>query len=144
MTERSRLQALTVQQAAITHKLSEVGNLVAASLDRRTVLQEVTDSATSLTEAEFGAFVSNMLDPNASELDTVYAVSGVPKEAIEKFVAPRATAIFGPMFHGQGIVRLDDVTQDLRYVLDSPDLRRAGWAAPGSQLPRRAGQSGVG
>jgi PAS domain S-box-containing protein len=121
VTERSRLQALTVQQAAITHKLSEVGNLVAASLDRRTILQEVTDSATSLTEAEFGAFVSNMRDPNASELDTVYSVSGVPKEAVEKFVAPRATAIFGPTFHGRGSVRLDDVTQDLRYVLDLPD-----------------------
>jgi signal transduction histidine kinase len=33
---------------------------------------------------------------------------------------PRNTAIFGPTFRGEGVVRLDDVTTDPRYALNAP------------------------
>src|SRR5687768_2776183 len=45
----------------------------------------------------------------------LYTVSGAPREAFASFPNPRATAIFAPTFHGEGPVRLDDVTQDPRY-----------------------------
>jgi len=44
----------------------------------------------------------------------------VSKEAFEGFPQPRATAIFAPTFHGEGVVRLDDVTQDPRYGMSPP------------------------
>ena len=45
---------------------------------------------------------------------------GAPREAFAKFPHPRATAIFAPTFHGEGPVRLDDVTADPRYGHSAP------------------------
>jgi len=36
----------------------------------------------------------------------LYTLSGVPKEAFEGFPQPRATAIFAPTFHGEGVAVL--------------------------------------
>jgi signal transduction histidine kinase/ActR/RegA family two-component response regulator len=47
-------------------------------------------------------------------------LSGVSKEAFEGFPQPRATAVFAPTFHGEGVVRLDDVTEDPRYGHNLP------------------------
>jgi PAS domain S-box-containing protein len=124
ITERSRLQALAAQQAAISQKLSEVGNLVAASLDRTTIVQEVTDSATSLTEAELGAFLYTMHNPQSGQSETLYALSGTSKDAFRASGDPRGSKIFGPAFHGDGLLRLDDVTQDPR--VDGPKDSPAG------------------
>jgi hypothetical protein len=33
---------------------------------------------------------------------------------------PRNTAIFNPTFQGEGVVRIDDVTQDPRYGKNTP------------------------
>ena len=45
---------------------------------------------------------------------------GVPRESFSKFPAPRNTALFGPTFRGEGVLRLDDVTQDPRYGQNPP------------------------
>ena len=50
----------------------------------------------------------------------LYTLSGAPKEAFDEFPQPRATAVFAPTFHGEGVVRLDDVTQDPRYGKNPP------------------------
>lgn len=60
VTDRARLRALAAEQAMVSQKLSEVGSLVASSLDRSTVVQKVTEAARALTGAEFGAFFSNV------------------------------------------------------------------------------------
>jgi PAS domain S-box-containing protein len=120
VTERARLQAVAAEQTVLAQKLSEVGTLVAASLDRSTIVQKVTDVATELTQAEFGAFFYNAHDPQSGESYVLYALSGAPKQAFSKFPHPRATAIFAPTFHGEGTVRLDDVTQDPRYGQNPP------------------------
>ena len=83
-------------------------------------MQKVTDVATALTHAEFGAFFYNVIDPQSGESYMLYTLSGVPKEAFEKFPQPRSTQVFAPTFHGEGIVRLDDVTQDPRYGHNPP------------------------
>jgi PAS domain S-box-containing protein len=120
ITERSRLLAAQQEQAETTRKLSEVGVMVAASLDQKTIVQKVTDAATALTEAEFGAFFYNVVDPESGESYMLYTLSGAPKEAFANFPQPRATAIFAPTFHGHGAVRLDDVTKDPRYGKNPP------------------------
>lgn len=120
ITERARLHAVAAEQSAIAQKLSEVGTLVASSLDRTTVVQKVTDVATVLTQAEFGAFFYNVHDPQSGEAFMLYTLSGAPKAAFADFPPPRATPVFAPTFHGQGIVRMDDVTQDERFGQNPP------------------------
>ena len=96
---------------ANTEKLGEVGAVVASTLDRETIVQKVTDIATELTHAQFGAFFYNVTDPDSGDAYMLYTLSGAPREAFAKFPHPRATAVFAPTFHGEGPVRLDDVTQ---------------------------------
>ena len=120
VTERVRLEAEAAEQSRVARELSEVGAIVASSLDRSTVVQQVTDIATKLTQAEFGAFFYNVQDPQSGDAYMLYALSGAPKDAFATFPHPRATAVFAPTFHGEGVVRLDDVTSDPRYGRNPP------------------------
>jgi PAS domain S-box-containing protein len=120
ITERARLQALAAEQISIAQKLRDVGAVVASSLDQSMVVQKVTDTATDLTQAEFGAFFYNVHDPRSGDAYMLYTLSGAPKEAFAKFPHPRATAIFAPTFHGETTIRLDDVTLDPRYGKNPP------------------------
>ena len=58
ITERTRFEAAAREHAAVTEKLGEVGAIVASTLDRDTIIKKVTDVATQLTHAEFGAFAA--------------------------------------------------------------------------------------
>ncbi len=120
VSERSRLLAAADEHAANTEKLAAVGAIVASTLDRETIVQKVTDTATELTHAQFGAFFYNVTDPESGEAYMLYTLSGVSREAFANFPQPRATAVFAPTFHGEGPVRLDDVTADPRYGRSAP------------------------
>ena len=61
--ERTRLLALAQQQVATTRKLNQIGGTVASTLDRSQIVSAVTDGATDVTGAEFGAFFYNETDP---------------------------------------------------------------------------------
>ena len=99
--------------------LQRVGTSVAAELDPEKVVQTVTDEATALTGANFGAFFYNVVNA-AGESYMLYTLSGAPREAFSRFAMPRNTAIFAPTFSGAGVVRLDDVTADPRYGHNAP------------------------
>jgi PAS domain S-box-containing protein len=120
ITERARLLAATREHAMNTQKLAEVGAAVASTLERETIVQKVTDLATELTRAEFGAFFYNVTDPGSGDAYMLCTLSGAPREAFAKFPQPRATAVFAQTFHGEGPVRLDDVTADPRYGKSGP------------------------
>src|SRR5215203_2054804 len=120
ISERTRLEAAAREHAAITEKLGEVGATVASTLDRDTIVQKVTDIATQLTHAEFGAFFYNVVDADSGDGYMLYTLSGAPAEAFSELSHPRATAVFGPTFRAEGIVRLDDVTRDPRYGQSPP------------------------
>jgi len=120
VTERAQLQAEAQQHASNTQRLGEVGAVVASTLDRETVVQKVTDTATQLTQAEFGAFFYNLRDPESGDLLMLYTLSGAPREAFASFPHPRATRIFAPTFNGERVVRLDDVTRHEDYGKNPP------------------------
>jgi PAS domain S-box-containing protein len=120
ITERSRLIASVREHAENTEKLNEVGAVVASTLDRDKVVQKVTDIATELTRAQFGAFFYNMTDPGTGDVYSLYTLSGEGREAFAKLPKPRATCVLGPTFRGEGPVRLDDVTADPRFGHDAP------------------------
>jgi PAS domain S-box-containing protein len=119
ISERVAMEEAAAEYLANTKKLSEVGAIVASTLDRETVVQKVTDTATELTHAEFGAFFYNMRGDGGDHY-MVHALSGAPREAFAQFPHPRATAIFAPTFYGESVVRLDDVTKDPRYGKNPP------------------------
>ena len=119
ITERMRLRAAAAEQAQITAKIAEVGAAVASTLERDAIVQKVTDTATELTHAEFGAFFYNVVDLSGDAF-MLYTLSGAAKEAFANFPNPRATAVFGPTFRGERAVRLDDVTADPRFGKSAP------------------------
>jgi signal transduction histidine kinase/DNA-binding response OmpR family regulator len=114
--ERTRLLR---ENAAVMQTLNDVGTIVASELDRTRVVQAVTDAATELTTAEFGAFFYNVLD-ESGESYMLYTISGVPRDTFAKFPMPRNTAVFDPTFRGTTTVRSDDITQDPRYGQNPP------------------------
>ncbi|MBA3270442.1 MAG: response regulator, partial [Acidobacteria bacterium] len=50
----------------------------------------------------------------------LYTLSGAAREQFEQFGQPRATALFGATFRGEGPIRCDDVMQDPRYGTMAP------------------------
>ena len=97
-----------------TETLSRVGSTLASELDVGRIVQTVTDAATTLTNAQFGAFFYNVVGKQGEQL-TLYTLSGAPREAFENFGHPRPTPVFAPTFYGTAIVRSDDITKDSRY-----------------------------
>ncbi len=115
-----REQALR-EETALVETLQRVGTALASELDLERVVQLVTDDATRLTRAQFGAFFYDIEDPEGGDgTHSLYTVSGVPRENFSGFPRPRATPIFGPTFRGEAVVRSDDITKDPRYGQMAP------------------------
>ena len=129
--EAERLRLLE-ENAAVTAALNDVGAIVASDLDRDKVVQAVTDAATGLTTAEFGAFFYNVID-ESGESYTLYTISGVPRDAFSQFPMPRNTQVFEPTFKGTGVVRSADITKDPRYGHNPPHH-----GMPAGHLPVRS------
>ncbi len=100
-------------------RLFELGKVINAELDRKKLLQAITDAATELSGAQFGSFFYNVID-SRGESYTLYTLSGVPRELFSGLPMPRNTAIFGPTFRGEGAVRLGNVKRDSRYGKNPP------------------------
>jgi signal transduction histidine kinase len=120
------------EEQKIADTLQGIGIAVAAELDPERVVQRVTDEATALTGANFGAFFYNVTNA-AGESYMLYTLSGAPREAFARFAMPRNTAIFGPTFAGAGVVRLPDVTRDPRFGHNPPY-----YGMPAGHLPVRS------
>jgi len=116
--EAERLR-LVQENAVVTEALNDVGTIIASDLDRDKVVQAVTDTATELTTAEFGAFFYNVQN-EAGESNTLYTISGVPRELFSKFPMPRNIPVFEPTFKGTGVVRRADITKDPLYGHNPP------------------------
>ena len=119
ITARRRAEEALRDEAQLIETVQRVGSALASELDLSSLVQTVTDEATKLTGAQFGAFFYNVLNENG-ESYTLYAISGVPREAFSKFPMPRNTKVFEPTFRGVGIVRSADITKDPRYGKNSP------------------------
>ncbi|UBV45315.1 GAF domain-containing protein (plasmid) [Deinococcus taeanensis] len=116
---RRQTEVILREQADVLETLNGVNQLVSAELDLERLVQAVTDAGVELTGAQFGAFFYNVVNEQ-QEHYTLYTLSGVPREAFSAFPMPRKTAVFGPTFAGEGVVRVDDITQDARYGQNAP------------------------
>nr|WP_229202256.1 ATP-binding protein [Pseudoduganella aquatica] len=114
-----RVQEALRDESAILELLNSTGNALASKRDLRSLLQEVTDAATRISGARFGAFFYNSTSADGGVL-TLYTLSGLPPEAFARFPHPRATTLFGPSMRGEGTLRSDDLLQDPRYGQNAP------------------------
>ncbi len=99
--------------------LAEVARDVAGKLDLEAIVQRITDAATSLTGAQFGAFFYNVVGADG-EAYTLYTISGVPREHFANFPMPRNTQVFAPTFAGTAIFRSANIQKDPRYGKNPP------------------------
>ena len=119
VTERKDAIDRLREETRVLDTLHKVGSLLAADLNIDTLLQTVTDAATDVTDAAFGAFFYNAVSEDGESYQ-LYTLSGAPREAFASFPMPRNTAVFKPTFDGEGPVRIDDVLADPRYGLSAP------------------------
>ena len=112
-------EARLLRYAENLEVLNVLGKVISEKMDVSDILQKVTDATTRLIGAAFGAFFYNNVS-EAGESYMLFALSGAPREAFERFGIPRNTALFHPTFTGEGIVRADDITKDPRYGKNSP------------------------
>ena len=114
-----RMHEALKDEGRILEILNRTGTIMSSNLELETLVQSVTDAATQLTGANFGAFFQNVVNQNGESL-ILYTLSGAPREAFENFGLPRNTPIFGPTFCGEGVIRSADITKDPRYGTLAP------------------------
>jgi PAS domain S-box-containing protein len=114
ITERKHAETAEREENRALEALHRTSIALSSTLDIQTLLQTVTDAATRVCGAQFGAFFYNTHDENG-DVYQLYTLSGAPRSAFENLGHPRATPIFAPTFNGEGIIRIDDVLADPRY-----------------------------
>jgi PAS domain S-box-containing protein len=119
VTEAKRAEERLAEEARVSETLYRVGTGLAQDLDLDTVFARLTDEATALCRAQFGAFFYNVNDPDRGSY-MLYTLAGVPREKFAGFPMPRNTEVFAPTFAGNGVVRSDDITKDPRYGKSAP------------------------
>jgi len=114
VTDRKRADEALQDETRILELLNTTGAAIASNLDLQSLVQTVTDVGTQLSGARFGAFFYNVINQEGESF-MLFALSGAPREAFEKFGLPRNTPVFNPTFCGEGVLRSDDITKDPRY-----------------------------
>ncbi|MBQ5963975.1 GAF domain-containing protein [Massilia sp. ZL223] len=109
VVRRSRVEESLRDETRILEMVNRTGQVLASTLDLRTVLQTVTDAGTELTGARFGAcFYGDDGEPMH-----LHALSGV---ACDQLGHPSAGGVFAPVLAIDGPVRCDDITLDPRHA----------------------------
>jgi signal transduction histidine kinase/DNA-binding response OmpR family regulator len=112
-------QRQLAEHARIHETLNRIGRVLNAELDLDHILETLTEEATKLCRAQFGAFFHNV-DDEAGGQYMLYKLAGVPREAFAGFPMPRNTPVFAPTFAGERAVRSDDITAEVNYGRNPP------------------------
>ncbi|MEO8486458.1 MAG: ATP-binding protein [Betaproteobacteria bacterium] len=122
ITEVRRNEEALRDESRVLEILNRYGVTLASELGLEAVLQAVTDAATQVSGARWGAFFFASHDHDDEALMQC-TLSGVPREAFEGSDPPSAAVAFGPSFNAERAIRIDDATTDARYVSVAPGLR---------------------
>jgi PAS domain S-box-containing protein len=120
------------EETRVLEVLNQTGAQLSSSLELQSIVQKVTDAATAVSGAAFGAFFYNVTDATGARYH-LFTLSGAPRSAFEKFGHPRATPLFGPTFAGGAPIRIGDVLADPRYGTMAPHQ-----GMPAGHLPVRS------
>src|ERR1051325_1921417 len=119
ITNRKTTEDTLRDQAEALRTLNEVGRLISAELNLKKMVQAVTNAATGLTGAEFGAFFYNVFNERG-ERQTLLTVAGMPAELFANFATSAAGEQSIASLKSHGVLRVPDVKQDRRYGSSSP------------------------
>lgn len=119
ISERKQAHKLLEERTRSLEALNRLSKSISTDLDLERIVQTVTDCATEMSGARYGAFFYKVVDEHG-ERYLLYTLSGAPREAFDKLGLPRKTALFEPTFHGAGAVRSDDIRTDPRYGKNAP------------------------
>jgi PAS domain S-box-containing protein len=112
MTETLEARVADVrEEARILEILNRTGVAVAAELDLERLMQIVTDAGAEMIDARFAEFFYNSID-DTGEGSTRRTLSGTSREALSGFPMRQA---FASAFHGERVVRSNDILNDPRY-----------------------------
>ena len=114
ITAHRRAEIALREQTRILATLNALGASIAGELDRERLVQMITDAGVELTGARFGSYFHNEMDETGERLH-LFTLSGAAREDFIKMGRPRATAVFGPTFRNEGVIRADDILADPRY-----------------------------
>jgi PAS domain S-box-containing protein len=107
------------EEARTLEILNRTGVALGAELDLERLVQTVTDAGVEIAGAEFGAFLSNVLNEQGEAI-VLQAFSGMRRETFARLPMPRIAAIFEATFGGLGSVRSNDINTDPRYARSPP------------------------
>ncbi len=114
ITQRKWAEEALREETRLLEILNRTGAAIASELDLMALLQAVTDAATELSGAKFGAFFYNVVGKDGESFKLL-SLSGAPLAAFARFGFPRNTPIFSPTFRGDSVVRSADILLDPRY-----------------------------
>jgi PAS domain S-box-containing protein len=116
-----RVEQALRDESNVLELLNSTGSALASQRDLRSLLQTVTDAATGISGARFGAFFYNAKNEQGDSF-TLHTLSGTQGIDFERYGQPRATALLGPSLRSEQVVRSDDITQDPRYGKSAPHM----------------------
>jgi signal transduction histidine kinase/ActR/RegA family two-component response regulator len=119
---RARAEETLRDETRMLEALNRSGIALGATLELDTLLQQITDAATGLSGAAYGAFFQKADDANGNPgALALCALSGAAREQFAGLGHPANTAVFRPTLHEQGasVVRSDDITLDPRFGLSA-------------------------
>jgi len=114
-----RAQEALRDETAVLELLNRSGSALASTRDLQPLLQQVTDAATNISGARFGALFYHDTGDHGDAM-TLHTLSSGAPAGFAQFGQPRATALFGPSMRGEGIVRSNDLLRDARYGRNAP------------------------
>ena len=117
--ERRQAERAIRDEAEALETINRINLSLAGELDLDRLVQAVTDAATQVTSAAFGAFVYRAMD----DLNAPHAFCkspGMPASVLDILQQPRDTGLFSPAFLADGAVRSHDVMRDTRYASSFP------------------------
>ena len=107
------------ERGSALETLYSVGAALTGELDLERLIQMVTDAGVKLAGAKFGSYFHNVMDETGERLH-LFTLSGAAREDFIKLGRPRATAVFGPTFRNESVVRSGDIPADPRYGQSEP------------------------
>jgi PAS domain S-box-containing protein len=120
ITERKTAERAMRAQTRRFEVLNRFAAVVSSDLELDRIAQKVTETATKLSGARFGAFFYYPTPDRRDDL--VSAIWGASKETAEKLGALRNTKLFEAALGGEGPIRADDIRCDGRYAAEMSEM----------------------
>ena len=107
ITAQKAAERARVEEALLRETLARVGSMLTSELDERKVALAITEAGTTLTAADWGAFLRRTGNPG--EDLQLYSTSGAVPRPLSMVADPRVAARLRPALTGESAVRIDDL-----------------------------------